>query len=53
LILMLRWFIALKIVEMCVHMCCAGCEKKIRKAVERLEGTHCVYIQLLSKIDHY
>jgi copper chaperone CopZ len=27
-----------QIVEMCVHMCCAGCEKKIRKAIEKLEG---------------
>jgi hypothetical protein len=32
-----------QIVEMCVHMCCAGCEKKIRKAVEKLEGTNCIY----------
>lgn len=34
------WFITCQIVEMCVHMCCAGCEKKIRKAVEKLEGAY-------------
>ncbi|KQK09822.1 heavy metal-associated isoprenylated plant protein 28 [Brachypodium distachyon] len=34
------------IVEMCVHMCCAGCEKKIRKAVEKLEGVDGVEIDM-------
>uniref|UniRef100_A0ACD5VZ73 Uncharacterized protein n=1 Tax=Avena sativa TaxID=4498 RepID=A0ACD5VZ73_AVESA len=34
------------IVEMCVHMCCAGCEKKIRKAVEKLEGVDEVEIDM-------
>ncbi|KAL5207122.1 hypothetical protein ABZP36_031557, partial [Zizania latifolia] len=28
------------IVEMNVHMDCEGCEKRVRKAMSRLEGTH-------------
>jgi len=31
---------------MCVHMDCPGCEKKIRKAVQRLEGVHDVEIDM-------
>uniref|UniRef100_A0ACD5VQS7 Uncharacterized protein n=2 Tax=Avena sativa TaxID=4498 RepID=A0ACD5VQS7_AVESA len=38
--------LAMTIVEMCVHMCCAGCEKKIRKAVEKLEGVDEVEIDM-------
>ncbi|KAJ1285469.1 hypothetical protein BS78_03G281800 [Paspalum vaginatum] len=34
------------LVEMCVHMDCPGCEKKIRKAVQRLEGVHDVEIDM-------
>ncbi|KAG2600835.1 heavy metal-associated isoprenylated plant protein 28-like [Panicum virgatum] len=34
------------LVEMCVHMDCPGCEKKIRKAVLRLEGVHDVEIDM-------
>jgi copper chaperone CopZ len=33
-------------VEMCVHMDCPGCEKKVRKAVERLEGVNDVEIDM-------
>ncbi|XP_037417927.1 heavy metal-associated isoprenylated plant protein 28-like isoform X1 [Triticum dicoccoides] len=44
--MMLPWSITCQIVEMCVHMCCAGCEKKIRKAVERLEGVDAVEIDM-------
>jgi copper chaperone CopZ len=31
---------------MCVHMDCPGCEKKIRKAVQRLEGVHDVEVDM-------
>ncbi|RCV27425.1 hypothetical protein SEVIR_5G327800v4 [Setaria viridis] len=34
------------LVEMCVHMDCPGCEKKVRKAVERLEGVHDVEVDM-------
>ncbi|TVU35060.1 hypothetical protein EJB05_16929 [Eragrostis curvula] len=34
------------LVEMCVHMDCPGCEKKVRKAVERLEGVNDVEIDM-------
>ncbi|KAL6614488.1 hypothetical protein ACP70R_036758 [Stipagrostis hirtigluma subsp. patula] len=34
------------IVEMCVHMDCPGCEKKIRKAIQRLEGVDDVEIDM-------
>jgi copper chaperone CopZ len=35
-----------QLVEMCVHMDCPGCEKKVRKAVERLEGVHGVEVDM-------
>ncbi|KAF8663752.1 hypothetical protein HU200_055077 [Digitaria exilis] len=31
---------------MCVHMDCPGCEKKVRKAVQRLEGVHDVEVDM-------
>uniref|UniRef100_A0A0E0JNW9 HMA domain-containing protein n=1 Tax=Oryza punctata TaxID=4537 RepID=A0A0E0JNW9_ORYPU len=34
------------IVEMSVHMDCAGCEKKIRKAIQRMEGVDDVEIDM-------
>ncbi|XP_072968132.1 heavy metal-associated isoprenylated plant protein 28-like [Typha angustifolia] len=34
------------IVEMCVHMDCAGCESKIRKAIQKLEGVDEVEIDM-------
>ncbi|KAK3165492.1 hypothetical protein QOZ80_1AG0033830 [Eleusine coracana subsp. coracana] len=34
------------LVEMCVHMDCPGCEKKVRKAIERLEGVNDVEIDM-------
>lgn len=38
---------ALSIVEMNVHMDCEGCEKRVRKAMSRLEGTY--YISSFSR----
>ncbi|KAF7089641.1 hypothetical protein CFC21_092565 [Triticum aestivum] len=37
---------ALSIVEMNVHMDCEGCEKRIRKAMSRLEGVSTVEIDM-------
>ncbi|XP_074558101.1 heavy metal-associated isoprenylated plant protein 28-like [Curcuma longa] len=37
------------IVEMCVHMDCAGCESKIRKALQKLEGVDGVEIDMASQ----
>ncbi|WOL11027.1 heavy metal-associated isoprenylated plant protein 20-like [Canna indica] len=34
------------IVELCVHMDCAGCESKIRKALQKLEGVDSVEIDM-------
>ncbi|CAL4947365.1 unnamed protein product [Urochloa decumbens] len=34
------------LVEMAVHMDCPGCEKKVRKAVQRLEGVHEVEVDM-------
>ncbi|XP_020099032.1 heavy metal-associated isoprenylated plant protein 28-like isoform X2 [Ananas comosus] len=34
------------IVEICVHMDCAGCESKIRKAIRKLEGVDSVEIDM-------
>ncbi|XP_057419824.1 heavy metal-associated isoprenylated plant protein 28-like [Lotus japonicus] len=34
------------IVEMCVHMDCAGCENKIRKALTKLRGVDSVEIDM-------
>lgn len=35
------WF---QIVEMRVHMDCAGCESKIRKALQKLDGMYIVFL---------
>lgn len=35
------------IVEMCVHMDCEGCEKKIRKALLKLRGVDEINIDMV------
>ena len=32
------WFLFSQIIEMIVHMDCAGCESKIKKALNKLDG---------------
>ncbi|KAK1275084.1 hypothetical protein QJS04_geneDACA000844 [Acorus gramineus] len=34
------------IIEMCVHMDCAGCESKIKKALQKLEGVDSIEIDM-------
>ncbi|XP_020268111.1 heavy metal-associated isoprenylated plant protein 28-like [Asparagus officinalis] len=36
----------MSIIELCVHMCCSGCEMKIRKYLGRLDGIDSVDIDM-------
>jgi hypothetical protein len=40
-----------QITEMKVYMDCAGCETKIRKAIQKLDGaSHYIYVTFISNI---
>ena len=45
-------FLVTKIVEMNVHMDCDGCEKRVRKAMSRLQGTQAAVTVLPLPIYH-
>ncbi|KAM7271647.1 hypothetical protein ACFE04_030861 [Oxalis oulophora] len=37
---------AMSIVELLVHMDCEGCEKRIRRAISKIEGVDCIEIDM-------
>lgn len=38
---------SVQIIELCVHMCCTGCEQRVRKSLAKLEGIDSVDVDMV------